>query len=123
MELPVLKLSEQLVEEILDCPSPFLATLALSLLFKFLLRSHFSPAVGQIGWLLGVATLVAYKVFYDETIEGLLQYYSQVLAMRANDLRLLERWFLAGLNYEAVVSNAHYLEVMLRLIAPRSTHS
>jgi hypothetical protein len=29
------------------------------------MKSKFSPAVGQIGWLLGVATMVAYKIFFD----------------------------------------------------------
>jgi hypothetical protein len=84
------------------------------------MRSRFPAEVGQIGWLLGVATLVAYKVFFDETIEGLIQYYSRVLGMPGDDLRLLERWFLEGLSYEVVVSNRHYMEVMMRLLAPRN---
>jgi hypothetical protein len=58
-------LTEKLIEEIFDSPSPFLITLSLSLLFKFFMKSKFSPAVGQIGWLLGVATMVAYKIFFD----------------------------------------------------------
>ena len=53
------------------------------------MRSRFQAEVGQIGWLLGISTLVAYKVFFDETIEGLVEYYSGVLGMRGGDLRLL----------------------------------
>jgi hypothetical protein len=87
------------------------------------MRSKFTPLVTQIGWLLGVASLVAYKVFFDETIEGLVEYYSRALGMRGEDIRLLERWFLSGLNYEAVISREHYLEVMLRLAPHRATAS
>lgn len=81
LELPELRLSEELIEELLDSPSPFLATLTLALLLKFLMKSKFTPLVTQIGWLLGVASLVAYKVFFDETIEGLVEYYSRALGM------------------------------------------
>ncbi len=48
-----------------------------------------------------------------------MEYYSRVLGMQTADVRLLERWFLCGLNYEAVISREHYLEVMLRLAPHR----
>ena len=115
LELPKLRLSEGLIGEIFDSPSPFLANLSLCLLFKFFMKSKFQPEADQVGWLLGVSTMVAYKIFVDETVEGLAEYYCRVLGISGGDLLSLERWFLAGLNYEVVVSNLHYIEMLLRL--------
>jgi len=66
----------------------------------------------NISWLLVTATIVAYKIFYDEEIEGLTSHYAKMLKMKNEDLVSLEIWFLHQLNYEIYVSNRQYFEIM-----------
>ena len=79
------------------------------------MKSKFQPEVSQIGWLLGISTMVAYKIFGDETVEGLAEYYCSILNITSENLVVLERWFLAGLNYEVVISNLQYAEMLMRI--------
>jgi hypothetical protein len=65
---PALVLALPLVESLFAQASPLLTNLALSLLFKFILRSREKLSGENAGWLLGVSALVAYKIFYDETL-------------------------------------------------------
>jgi hypothetical protein len=72
LKLPELLLSESLLEDYFDFFSPFLVNLAVCLFFKCLVKSSTSLTKENVGWLFGIATVVAYKVYYDEPIGGLM---------------------------------------------------
>ena len=40
----------------------------------------------SVGWLLGISTIVAYKLYYDEPIEGLLEWFCEGMSMSLPDL-------------------------------------
>lgn len=45
-------------------------------------------------WVLSVSTIVAYKLFYDEEIEGLMDCFMEIMKINRKDLIDLERCFL-----------------------------
>ena len=53
----------------------------------------------NISWLLIIAAIVANKIFYDEELYGLLEYFSNLLEMKIEDVIYLEKWFLQSINY------------------------
>jgi PhoPQ-activated pathogenicity-related protein len=67
-QFPILPLGLPLVQAFFSEASALLVNLALSLLFKYLLRSGVTLRAANAGWLLGVSALVGYKIFYDETL-------------------------------------------------------
>jgi hypothetical protein len=71
--------SEELVGAIFTSASPFLVNLSLCFLIKFILRSQLKINNENAGWLLGIAAIIGYKIFYDETLEGIVNYFSSVL--------------------------------------------
>jgi hypothetical protein len=52
--------------------------------------------------------MIAHKLFFDETIEGLMAYYSRILEINYTTITHLERSFLAYLDYEVVITNKHF---------------
>ena len=118
-DLPDLPLKEELIAMLFDTPSPFLINLAMALFLKHALatRSNPWPASATIT-LLTLSTMVAYKISHDESMEGMIEYYSGVLRVGQADLIALERWFLETLNYEVTVSGRYYYEVMRRVMNP-----
>ena len=65
IDLPRLTLNMDLITSFFSQASPFLINFTLSLLFKFLLKSKFPLNADNIGWILGIASLVGYKIYYD----------------------------------------------------------
>jgi len=63
-----LSISQNLISNFFDTSSPFLINLAFCLLFKCLSKSTILLDENNLGWLLGISTVVAYKVYYDETV-------------------------------------------------------
>jgi hypothetical protein len=72
LDIPVLTVTRELIENYFDSASPFLANLSLCLLCKCLSKSAIVLTAENIGWLLGISAVVAYKTYYDETVEGLM---------------------------------------------------
>jgi hypothetical protein len=62
---PTLPLTLGLIIAVFGDASPLLINLALSLLFKFMLRSKVKLSLCNAGWLLALSVLVGYKIFYD----------------------------------------------------------
>jgi len=57
-----------MLEVFFDPPTPYLVNLALCLFCKCMSRGQIVVGVDSVGWLLGVSTVVAYKLYYDEPI-------------------------------------------------------
>jgi hypothetical protein len=72
---------------------------------------------GSVGWLLSTATIVAYKIYYDEPIAGLLDYFASLMGLESTEVAQLERWFLQCVGYEVVVSNSQYQSVLFQLVS------
>ena len=79
-------LSESLLDTYFECFSPFLVNLALCLMYKCLARTEIHLTPQNAGWFMGVSTLVAYKVYYDEPIEGLIEYFADAMSMSVPSL-------------------------------------
>ena len=61
-----------MLENYFDFYSPFLVNLGLCLMVKSLTKNQIGLTKENAGWLLGIATVIAYKVYYDEPIDGLM---------------------------------------------------
>lgn len=68
-------------------------------------------------WVLTVSTILAYKLYYDEEIEGLMECFMDVVGASRKDLIDLERCFLGAIDYNTVISNYHYHFVLSELLA------
>lgn len=68
LKFPNLFLSQELVEKIFEEPEPFLVNLSLCLMAKFLFYSKTKLDCENVPWILSVATIIAYKIYYDEPI-------------------------------------------------------
>ena len=67
--------------------------------------------------MLCVATLVAYKLYYDEEIEGLIDCFKGIMKIHRQDLIDLERCFLEEIDYATVVRNYDYHFIMAKLLS------
>lgn len=117
MRLPELPFEVETLQAIFDSPCPFLVNLALCLLCKCMARSQMALSEGSAGWLLSTATIVAYKIYYDEPIGGLVDYFASLMGLENGEVAQLERWFLQCVGYEVVVSNSQYQSVLFQLVA------
>ena len=68
-----------MVEYIFETPVPFLINLSLCLLFKLLKMSKKEITKENAVWLMTISTLISYKIYYDEPINDLIYYFSQIL--------------------------------------------
>ena len=48
---------------------------------------------------------MAYKIYYDEPVEGLIDSFAHILKIKREDIISLERHFLGEIDHEAVISN------------------
>ena len=85
-------------------------------MLKFLKESERTLNKSNVCWILSVATIVAYKIYYDEPVEGLVQSFAYILKIKREDIINLERVFLAAINHEAVISNQQYHSVLYQII-------
>lgn len=67
--------------------------------------------------MLCVATVIAYKLYYDEEIEGLLDFFREMMGISKKDLVDLERCFLEEIDYNTVIRNYDYHYMLSRLSA------
>lgn len=68
-------------------------------------------------WVLSVATIVGYKLFYDEEIEGLMDCFMEVMKISRKDLIDLERCFLEEIGYNTVIYNKDYHFILAELLS------
>jgi hypothetical protein len=65
---------------------------------------------------LSIGTIVAYKIYYDEPVEGLVESFAYILKIKKEDIINLERHFLGEIDHEAVISNQQYHSVLYQII-------
>lgn len=68
IKLPTLKLTEELIRDIYQAPSPFLMNLSLCLLLKYCIKRNARPDCNDAAWIVAIATIEAFKVYYDEQL-------------------------------------------------------
>lgn len=61
--------------------------------------------------------MIAYKLYYDEEIEGLVECFSGIMKIERQDLIDLERCFLEEIDYSTVIRNNEYHLVMSKLLS------
>lgn len=66
--------------------------------------------------MLTIATIVAYKLYYDEEIEGLIECFMEVMSIGRKDLIDLERCFFEEIDYNTIISNYDYHFVLAKLL-------
>lgn len=81
MRLPEIPFDLNTLQAIFDSPCPFLVNLSLCLFCKCIARAAMELHEGSVGWLLSTATIVAYKIYYDEPIDGLVDYFASLLGL------------------------------------------
>ena len=79
VSLPDLKLDLKMIEDIYEAPEPFLINLSVCLMLKFLFYSKMILSSNNACWILAVSTILAYKLYYDEPVEGLVDSFSSIL--------------------------------------------
>ncbi len=85
-------------------------------MLKFLFCSNTKLTTRNVCWILSIGTIVAYKIYYDEPVEGLVDSFAYILKIKREDIVTLERHFLSEINYEAVISNEQYHSTLFQII-------
>lgn len=109
--------NEAMVRTIFDSTCPLLVNLAVCLLLKCSSWGAVPLSEKNLGWMLGISAIVAYKIYYDEPVTGLFECYGAILGLSIDEIVLMERWFLQKLNYEVVVSTKQYQTILFQLVA------
>ena len=109
--------SEATVSTIVDSTCPLLVNLAVCLLLKCSSWGGVALSEKNLGWMLGISTIVAYKIYYDEPVTGLFECFGTILGLSIDEIATMERWFLQKLNYEVVVSTKQYQTILFQLVA------
>ena len=83
-----------MIELIYEQPQPFLINLSVCLMLKYLHCSRTKLNKQNVCWILSVGTIIAYKIYYDEPVEGLVESFAYILKLSKEDIITLERHFL-----------------------------
>ena len=65
IEIPHIDLNIETITLLYDTPSPFLINLSLCLFIRYCANAQEKVKFEECAWLLGIATVVAYKIYYD----------------------------------------------------------
>ena len=85
-------------------------------MLKFLSFSKTKLTPKNVCWILSIGTIVAYKIYYDEPVEGLVESFAHILKIKREDIISMERYFLSEINHEAVISNEQYHSTLYNII-------
>lgn len=85
-------------------------------MLKFLSFSETKLTPKNVCWILSIGTIVAYKIYYDETVEGLVDSFAHILKIKREEIICLERHFLSEIKHEAVISNEQYHSTLYNII-------
>ena len=116
MNLPFLELKPSLIKEIFIAPSLYLVNLSLCLLLKYCYFTNTSLDDHNIGWILSVSAIIAYKIYYDEQIEDLIECFEGVMKIDKKNITDLERNFLQGIDYRVIISGPQYQYVVAKML-------
>jgi hypothetical protein len=84
INFPPHKLTLKMVRRIFEEPEAFLINLALCLLLKFLFYSKILLTNVNSCWILSIATIIAYKIYYDDPVGGLMESFSDILEIKVS---------------------------------------
>jgi hypothetical protein len=84
-------------------------------MIKFLYYCKISISGTNACWILSISTIIAYKIYYDEPVEGLIDSFSNILDVKRQEIINMERYFLAQISFQAVITNEQY-HIMLSKI-------
>ena len=79
IEIPRLEMNLETIELIYDTPQPFLIILSLCIFTRYCISTRRKVKIEESAWVLCVATVIAYKLFYDEEIEGLIDCFTGIM--------------------------------------------
>ena len=105
------------IKLIYDTPQPFLITLSLCIFTRYCINTKRKVKFEDSSWVLGVATVIAYKLYYDQEIEGLIDCFTGIMKIDRQDLIDLERCFLEEIDYATVIRNYEYHFIMSKLLS------
>ena len=55
-------------------------------MLKFIYSSNVELNESNACWILAVGTIIAYKIYYDEPVEGLVDSFAYILGMKRNEI-------------------------------------
>ena len=117
IEIPHLDMNVETIAQIYESPQPFLINLSLCLFVRYCLSTKHKVTFEGSAWVLTVSTIIAYKLYYDEEIEGLMECFMGVMGIPRKDLIDLERCFFEAIDYNTVISNYDYHFILAKLLA------
>ena len=115
IKLPSLELSLEFLEEIFLSPSIFLMNLSVCLLLKYSYYTRTILSQDNIGWIISVSTIIAYKIYYDNQMEDLMSYFADITYLPINELGDIERIFLEAIDYRTIIDPAQYQYVVAKI--------
>jgi hypothetical protein len=62
-----------LIKDIYQAPSPFLMNLSLCLFLRYCIKRNAKPDWNDAAWILAISTIEAFKLYYDEELEGMFE--------------------------------------------------
>ena len=71
IDVPAMQLTVPTLRLIYESPQPLIVTLSLCLFIRYFIRKEIDLL--SRGWLLSLSAMAAYKLSYDEEVEGLLE--------------------------------------------------
>jgi hypothetical protein len=74
-------------------------------MLKFLYYSKITINGTNACWILSISTIIAYKIYYDEHVEGLVESFSNILEVKGQQIINMERYFLGKISFQAVITN------------------
>lgn len=110
-------MSLETIALIYDTPQPFLITLSLCIFTRYCFNSKRKVKFEESAWILCVSTVIAYKLYYDEEVEGLIDCFTEIMKITKQDLIDLERCFLDEIDYATVIKNYDYHFLMSKLLS------
>ena len=65
------------------------------LMTKFLFYSKMKVTDVNACWIMSVGTIIAYKIYFDEPVGGLVESFADILGISRSNIMDLERYFLS----------------------------
>ena len=78
------------------------------LMLKFLFYSKTPLTGANACWILSISTIIAYKIYYDEPVGGLIDSFSSILEVNRTQIMDLEGFFLGQISFQAAVTSEQY---------------
>lgn len=74
-------------------------------MIKFIFYSKIEVNGASVCWVMSIATIIAYKIYYDDPVSGLVDSFSDILEIPKSDIMDLERYFLDEIRFQAAITS------------------